>query len=266
MSPRAASTLAREVARQAALDLEGVQGSGDAGHILARDVADALHMARAGGRLPARDVLPRPSRSAATEAVVIRCLADAIVDLVDALNEERGTEPPVTVTHVMVKMAAVALGGHPSLHAAWVAGEPSRVGPIDVAVALDTGHGRVAPVVRSAEARSIAEIAVEIGELSERARAGDLGPRDGEGAAITVHGPGGPRARRAGGSPDSAPVATLTVSAPTREPVAADGEVRVASILTLTLSVDRDPVDRDERDGYLADLQRLIEEPRRLLL
>jgi pyruvate dehydrogenase E2 component (dihydrolipoamide acetyltransferase) len=74
----------------------------------------------------------------------------------------------VTFTHRLIAASSAALAKHPALRST-LDGSRLRVHPADVAVALDTPHGLVAPVVRGAEGMGVAKIAETLTELRDRA-------------------------------------------------------------------------------------------------
>ena len=92
-----------------------------------------------------------------------------LVELRSRLNEA-GASPRIGVTAIVVKLAAAALREHPVLNARVTESEIELLEEINVAVAVDTDEGLVAPVVAGADRLSLEEINARIAELAARAR------------------------------------------------------------------------------------------------
>ena len=112
-----------------------------------------------------------------------------------------------------------------------------------VGFAVDTPNGLVVPVIRNADQMDIFEIAASLGELSQQAREGKLGPKDMQGGVFTVSSLGG--IGGTGFTPiiNAPEVAILGVSRSQFQPVYENGEFVARLILPLSLSYDHRVID-----------------------
>jgi pyruvate/2-oxoglutarate dehydrogenase complex dihydrolipoamide acyltransferase (E2) component len=118
-----------------------------------------------------------------TAAQLTSVLELDVLPLVE-LRERSGGE--VGVTAIFVKLAAAALREHPLLNARVTATEIELIAEINVAVAVDTPEGIIAPVVHGADRLTLEQVDARVAELAGRARANALGPADVDGATFTV--------------------------------------------------------------------------------
>ena len=285
-----ATALARRMAAIAGIDLTAVQGSGDHGRVGKADVERVLSARTAGGpeapsgptgavsaRQPSRPKLSDAEHEDRPLSAMRRVTAermahakqtvphfyleiDCAVDRLLALRDEAtaGGET-LTVTDVIVRAIALALGEVPLANSAWT-GEAVRVyETADIAVAVTTPTGLVAPVVRAAGGKQLRAIATELRDLVERARSGRLAPAEYSGATFTVSNLGmyGVSSLFAILNPPQSCILGVGVVEP--RPVARDGTVVVGTMMTLTLSADHRAIDGATGAEFLRALRRLLE-------
>ena len=135
---------------------------------------------------------------------------------------------------------------------------------ISVAVAID--DGLVTPIVRRAESKGMRCISEEMGDLAARAREGKLMPEEYQGGTFTISNLGmfGVKHFEAVINPPQG--AILAVGAGEQRPVVRDGELAVATVMSLTLSVDHRALDGAIGAQFLSVLKGLIENPMGMLL
>ena len=99
----------------------------------------------------------------------------------------------LTVTAIMLKIVAAALRAHPRVNSSLDAANNELILKryFHLGVAVDTPRGLVVPVIRDVDRKNIIEIAVELNDVSARARSGDLGLEDFRGSSFTVTNLGG---------------------------------------------------------------------------
>ena len=291
-----ATPLARRMAELAGLDLAAVAGSGDGGRVMKVDVELALRSSAEGAAAPASGGAPEPApivpappvaapvpdlphtdrpltamrrvtarrtaeakRSAPHFYLEIECAADGLL----ALRGEAGpggTDAP-TVNDAVVRAAALALREVPLANSAWT-GDAVRVfDRVDLAVAVATPAGLVTPVIRGADARTLAEISAELRRLAADARAGRLQPADYQGGTCTVSNLGmyGVSSLYAILNPPQSCI--LGVGAIAERPVVRGGAVTVGSTMTVTLSADHRAIDGATGAELLRAFKTLIEDP-----
>jgi pyruvate/2-oxoglutarate dehydrogenase complex dihydrolipoamide acyltransferase (E2) component len=208
-----ASMAARSLARHHAVDLNAVTGTGPGGRIVAADVEQAL--ARADATEPARpapSTAPQPLatppepagriRLSGRRAAVARHLEAARAGAVPltlnrfapcggllalrnlALRRHPDLRP--TVTEVAARLVAAVAARHPTINARATAEGADCYRHVNLAVAVDTDDGLVAPVVRDADRVGVAELAARLRQLVEAARHGGLSTTDVELGTFTL--------------------------------------------------------------------------------
>jgi 2-oxoglutarate dehydrogenase E2 component (dihydrolipoamide succinyltransferase) len=136
----------------------------------------------------------------------------------------------------------------------------------DIGVAVGTDRGLVVPVLRDADALSLAEIEKGIGELAKKAREGTLALEDLQGGTFSITNGG------IYGSLMSTPILNapqsgiLGMHKIQDRPVAVGGQVVIRPMMYLALSYDHRVVDGQGAVTFLVHVKEAIEEPQRLLL
>ena len=136
----------------------------------------------------------------------------------------------------------------------------------DIGVAVGTERGLVVPVVRNADALSIAGVEKAIGELGKKARDGTLSLEDLQGGTFTISNGG------VYGSLMSTPILNapqsgiLGMHKIQDRPVVVDGQIAIRPMMYLALSYDHRVVDGKEAVTFLVRVKDAIEDPERLLL
>jgi pyruvate dehydrogenase E2 component (dihydrolipoamide acetyltransferase) len=266
-----ASPLARRVARERGIDLAGLTGTGPEGRIVAEDVeraaATPAHATVGAAPLEA-EVVPLTSirrtiarrLTEAWEAPAFQITMSADMTRALALRE-RLRDEKVTVTDVLTRLAAIALLRHREVNAHF-AGDEIRIFPTaDVGLAVATERGLLVPVIRECERKSLVQIAVERGQLVERAREAKLSADDLENGTFTISNLGmyGVEQFIAVLNPPQA--AILAVGAIEERPVAENGELVVRPVMSMTLTCDHRAVDGAKAAEFLRELKMLLEEP-----
>jgi pyruvate dehydrogenase E2 component (dihydrolipoamide acetyltransferase) len=185
---------------------------------------------------------------------------EALLAVRQQVNAAKGVK--VSVNDLIVKAYAMALQKVAAANVAFAEDRLLQFTRSDVGVAVAVPGGLVTPVVRSADAKSVLEISAEIADLAARGRDRKLKPDEYTGGSATVSNLGmyGVRSFLAIVNPPQATI--LAVGAAERRPVeAADGSVRFASTITVTLSVDHRAVDGAVGGELLRALRTIIENP-----
>ena len=99
----------------------------------------------------------------------------------------------LTITAILLKITAAALKAHPHVNSSIDTENDELILKryVHLGVAVDTPRGLVVPVIRDVDEKNIIEISVELTDISERARSGDLGLQDFRGSSFTVTNLGG---------------------------------------------------------------------------
>jgi pyruvate dehydrogenase E2 component (dihydrolipoamide acetyltransferase) len=132
---------------------------------------------------------------------------------------------------------------------------------VHIGVAVDTDRGLLVPVVRNADKKGIVELAVELGQLAERARNKKIKPDELEGAGFTISNLGG-----IGGTGFSPvvyhpQVAILGIARARKEPALGPGGLRERTVLPLSLSYDHRVIDGADGARFLRWIAEALEQP-----
>ena len=279
----------RKLAREMGIDLTTVEGSGPGGRILRSDL-EAYSPTRAevpraprkpavaatgGRREPLRGVRRRIAERM-TEAhrtiPPVTHVEECDVTELDATrrlaNERDPSAPRLTFLPFIVKAVVAALHDYPALNASLdeEAGEIVYHDTFDIGVAVDTPAGLTVPVVKSADAKRLRDIAAEIEGLAAKAREGRLETADLKGGTFTVTSPGpfgGLMATPIVMWPQSA---ILGVHRATDRPVVRDGQIVIRKVMNLSVSFDHRILDGMTAAKFVLDVVKLLEHPAVLAL
>ncbi|MFY3286257.1 pyruvate dehydrogenase complex dihydrolipoamide acetyltransferase [Achromobacter xylosoxidans] len=279
---RFASPLARRLAAQWHINLLDVQGTGPRGRIVRRDVeaardrapvAAAPQASRAAGRRVPHSGMRRAIARRLTESkqqvphfyLTVDCRMDALLALRAQANQ--GGAVKLSVNDFIVRAAALALREVPEVNASWHDDAIEFHAGADISVAVATDGGLVTPIVRDADVKPLSAIAAEIVELAGRAKVNRLKPEEFTGGSLTVSNLGMYGIKQFAAIINPPQAAILAVGAAERRPVVDDnGDLKAATVMTVTLSADHRVVDGAVGARWLAAFRALIEAPVRILL
>jgi pyruvate dehydrogenase E2 component (dihydrolipoyllysine-residue acetyltransferase) len=266
------SPKARRLAKEHGVDITRVKGTGPDGTISSEDImaAAAAGPAPVAGVEPltgiARLMAERTTQSwqQAPHFFLVRdidagALNDAREKLGPAIERDRGVK--VTHTDLLVALVARTLVKHPKMNASWI-GQGIRLNPgINISVAMAVKDGVVGAVIPKADSTSLADIAVQRRDLTERARSGKLKPSDLADGTFTItnlgmYGIDAFSAIIAG--PQSAILAIGRIS---DRVVPVNGQPGIRPMLTMTLSSDHRVVDGAQAALFLKDLAEALSNP-----
>ena len=293
----------RRFARELGVDLSRVQGSGLKNRVLKTDIQNYVKSQLAGGKANTGmglnvASLPKVDFSQFGEVEVqalsrIKKLSGSylhrnwvtvphvtqfdeadITELENFRKENQvlAEQQGVKLTPIVFLMKAIvaALQAYPNFNASLDLDGPQGMQLIlkkyfHIAVAIDTPNGLVVPVIRDVNRKGLFQLAKELGEISARARAGQLKAEDMQGSSFTISSLGG-----IGGTaftpivnvPD---VAILGVSKAAIKPVYLEGEFKPRLLLPLSLSYDHRVIDGAEGARFSTFLVKQLSDIRRLL-
>jgi pyruvate dehydrogenase E2 component (dihydrolipoamide acetyltransferase) len=282
-----ASPIARRVARDLGVDLASVSGSGRGGRITKEDVEDAA----AGGGTPApaksANAAPAPGEVQRIELSRIQKASaknlqgawqtiphvthheDADITDLEAFRKQLNAEQSdvkVTMVALLLKATAATLQEFPRF-ASSLDGDELVIKPdLHIGFAADTPNGLVVPVVRDVAHKGILQLAGELTELSGKARAGKLSPKEMSGAVFTISSLGG--IGGTGFTPIVNPpqVCVLGVVRSAMKPVWDGQEFQPRLMLPLSLSYDHRVIDGAAAARFCAHLAKVLADLRRVLL
>jgi pyruvate dehydrogenase E2 component (dihydrolipoamide acetyltransferase) len=295
------SPLAARMAAEAGINLRSLTGSGPGGRIIKRDIEAAMsagqQQAPAGGQqapqrhLRAVQPSAQPAQAPAVEgaspyrdeptSVMRQTIArrlvtsigpvphffltteiemDRVVEMRRSINE-LDAELKISINDVIIKVAAAALMQHPQINASFQERNVRYYERADIGVAVAIEDGLITPVIRSADQKSLSQIAGEVRELAERARSRKLLPDEYTGATFSISNLGmlGIDEFTAVINPPEA--AILAVGAVTPKPVVRDEQVVVRQMMRVTMSCDHRVIDGATGARFLQTFKRILENP-----
>ena len=184
---------------------------------------------------------------------------DAAMTARKALND-RGPHR-VSFNDMVVKAVAMALKNHPAVNSSWLEDRIRYNEHVHIGVAVAVEDGLLVPVVRHANAKSFAEIGVEVREFAQKAKDKKLQPSDWEGNTFTISNLGmfGIEDFTAIINPPDACI--LAIGGIQSVPVVRDGAVVPGHTMKVTLSCDHRVVDGATGAAFLNEVKQNLENP-----
>lgn len=291
-----ASPLAKRIAKDKGIDLSNIAGSGPRGRIVKADVEGAPKAAPRGKGKPQaplgsidarafyeegsyeeiplnsmRKTIARRLTQSKQEIphyyLTIDCVLDELLKVRKHLNEE-GAEQGIklSVNDFIVRASALALKKVPDANVSFADDALLQHHHSDVGIAVAIEGGLITPIIRRAEEKGLAEISAEAKSLAARARDKKLSPAEFEGGSFSVSNLGmfGIKNFTAVINPPQA--AIMAVGAGEPRPIIMNGEVKAATVMTVTLSCDHRAIDGALGAQLLAAFRSYIEYPPSMLL
>ena len=281
-----ASPLARRIAADRGVDLASLSGSGPHGRILRRDV-EAAETAPAAVR-PAVDQavvqgastlepnsqmrriiasrLQESKQTAPHFYLTVDCEIDALLAARRQMNDQAPEGVKISVNDLVIRAAAMALIKVPKANASWEGENMRLFTHADIAMAVAVDGGLVTPVIWAAEKKGLAEVASVSRDLATRARDGKLAPEEFTGGSFTISNLGMYGVREFAAVINPPQGAILAVGAGEQRPVVKDGQLAVATVMTVTLSADHRVVDGAVGAEWLQAFKGYVESPVTMLL
>ena len=288
-----ASPLARRIAADAGLELARLSGTGPHGRIIRADVEEALASGASGpavqpaamsrtasAAVPAEerfvphnamrrviaDRLQQSKQTAPHFYLSVDCDIDNLLAARKALNEAAEASVKISVNDMVVKATAAALMAEPDVNGYFEAEGCRYFSTADICVAVAVDGGLVTPVIHDVQNLGLADISRKTTDLASRARAGTLDPSEYAGGSFTISNLGMFGIREFAAVINPPQSAILAVGAGEQRPVVKNGELAVATVMTVTLSADHRIVDGALGAKWLQAFKRAIEQPVTMLL
>lgn len=282
-----ASPLARKLAEEKGIDLQQVQGSGDGGRIVKRDV-DAF----VPGQAPASGPAAAPAAILGQEGYQDTVLSQMRKIIARRLSESKFTAPhfylkievnmdkaiearkamnelsPVKISFndMIIKACALSLKQHPAVNSSWMDEFIRSYRHVHIGSAVAIEDGLIVPVIRFADQKSLSQIASEAKTLYEKAKTKKLQPSDFSGNTFTISNLGMmgiDEFTAIINPPDSC---ILAVGAIKETVVSDQGQFKAVNLLKLTMSCDHRVVDGALGALFLQTLKTYLENPVTMLV
>lgn len=188
---------------------------------------------------------------------------DALLKFRSELNaqlQHRGVK--ISVNDFIIKACALAMQQVPAANAVWAGDRVLQMKASDVAVAVAIEGGLFTPVLQDADTKSLSALSTEMKDLATRARDRKLAPHEYQGGSFAISNLGmfGIDNFDAIVNPPHAGI--LAVGSGVKKPVVgADGELKVATVMSVTMSVDHRVIDGALGANLLAAIVENLENP-----
>jgi pyruvate dehydrogenase E2 component (dihydrolipoamide acetyltransferase) len=293
-----ASPLARRLAAQAGINLANVKGSGPHGRIVKADLANApkglaAPAAGAAASAPAQhktleqlgiapgsyDLVPLTGM----RKVIAKRLTESFRDIphfpltidleidnllaartkINALLEKEGVK--ISVNDIVIKASAMALKRVPAANASFTPEGIALHHDADIAMAVAIDGGLITPIIRAAQTKGLAQIAKETKDLAARARAGKLAPQEFQGGTFSVSNLGMFGIKSFSSIINEPQGAILSVGAGEQRPVVKNGQLAIATVMSVTLTCDHRVVDGGVGAEFIQAFKAFIDDPATML-
>ena len=156
--------------------------------------------------------------------------------------ESRGVK--LSVNDFIIKASALALQAVPDANAVWAGDRILKLKPSDVAVAVAIEGGLFTPVLKDADQKSLSSLSAEMKDLATRAKTKKLAPHEYQGGSFAISNLGMMGIENFDAVINPPHGAILAVGAGIKKPVVMkDGSIGVATVMSMTLSVDHRVID-----------------------
>ena len=280
-----ASPLAKKLAAEKGLALDGVSGTGDHGRVVKRDIAN-WHPGKMGGLAFGNNVI-NTTESFTEEPVsqmrktIARRLSESKfaaphfyltmeIDMDQAWKSREAinslTDTKVSFNDMVIRACAASLRQHPKVNSSWLGDKIRYNNHIHIGVAVAVEEGLLVPVVRFADQKSFVQIGNEVREMAKKAKEKKLQPADWEGNTFTISNLGmfGIEEFTAIINPPDACI--LAVGGIKDTPVVRNGQVVPGKVMKVTLSCDHRVVDGATGAAFLQTLKLMLENPVAMLI
>ncbi len=267
-----ASPLAKKMAEDKGIDLSKVEGSGENGRIVKKDIESYK---------PSEAPAPKETKKEAETSVAAPYVPAGEesfeeiknphyyltieVDMENAMASRKqiNAMPDVKVSFndMVIKASAMALRKHPQVNSQWTGDAMKIAKHIHMGVAVAVEEGLVVPVLKFADQMSMTQIGGNVKDLAGKARNKKLQPKEMEGSTFTVSNLGMFGITEFTSIINQPNSAILSVGTIVEKPVVKNGEIVVGHTMKLTLACDHRTVDGATGAAFLQDLKTYIENP-----
>ena len=294
-----ATPLARRIAKSTNVDLANIKGSGPYGRIVKADVQS--NNVKALEKTPITQITSSVTSETIKTMYKDREFAEIPLDgmrkvIANRLTEAKQTIPhfylrksvnldkllivrsemntglidqgiKISVNDFIIKASSLALQDIPQANVVWAQDRILQMTSSDVAVAVSVEGGLYTPVIFDSEKKTLSSLSLEIKDLASRARDKKLLPNEYQGGSFAISNLGMMGVENFDAVINPPHGSILAVGAGTKKPIVKeDGTISVATIMSLTLSVDHRAIDGALGAEFLARITNYLENPLTMLV
>ncbi|MGB1370569.1 MAG: pyruvate dehydrogenase complex dihydrolipoamide acetyltransferase [Flavobacteriaceae bacterium] len=280
------SPLAKKIAEEKGIPLHQVQGSGENGRIIKRDVEDFTPAAATATNSVAKFIATGQEdfdeiKHSQMRKVIAKRLGESKfsaphyylavefdMDNAIAFRQQFNSIPDTKISFndIVVKACALALRQHPQVNSQWFDDKMKLNNHVHIGVAVAVEDGLVVPVVKFANEQSLPQIGSAVRDFAGRARNKKLTPQEMEGSTFTISNLGMFGIESFTSIINQPNSAILSVGSIVQKPVVKNGQIVVGNTMKLTLACDHRTVDGATGAAFLQTLKGFIENPVTMLV
>ncbi len=288
----AISPLAKKIAQDKGVDINSIQGSGENGRIVKKDVENYQPSAKAATSAPTaspaaqvalsfvqgedtetpnsqvRNIIAKRLSESKFSAPHYYLMVEINMDKAIEARKEINSLPDTKISFndMIIKATAVALRKHPQVNSSWAGDKVIHRGNINIGVAVAIPDGLVVPVLKNTDQMSYTQISAGVKDMAARAKSKGLKANEMEGSTFSISNLGMFGIETFTSIINQPNSAILSVGAIIEKPVVKNGQIVVGNIMKLSLACDHRVVDGATGAQFLQTLKTYLESPLTLLL
>lgn len=291
----AISPLAKKMAEEKGVDIHTLQGSGENGRIVKKDIENYQPSAGKETSAPAqassaaaaqvavsfvqgedtetpnsqvRNIIAKRLSESKFSAPHYYLMVEINMDKAIEARKEINSLPDTKISFndMIIKATAVALRKHPQVNSSWAGDKVIHRGNINIGVAVAIPDGLVVPVLKNTDQMNYTQISAAVKDMAGRAKSKGLKANEMEGSTFSVSNLGMFGIETFTSIINQPNAAILSVGAIIEKPVVKNGQIVVGNIMKLSLACDHRVVDGATGAQFLQTLKTYLESPLTLLL
>ncbi|RFN58714.1 pyruvate dehydrogenase complex dihydrolipoamide acetyltransferase [Marixanthomonas ophiurae] len=270
------SPLAKKLAEEKGINLNQVQGSGDHGRIVKKDIENYQPGVGAQAYTPVGQEEFEEVKNSQMRKTIAKRLGESKftaphyyltveLDMDNAISARTAinSDPDVKISYndMIIKACAMALRKHPQVNTQWHGDTTKIAKHIHIGVAVAVDEGLLVPVLKFADQMSFSQIGGNVKELAGKARNKKISPDEMQGSTFTVSNLGMFGIKEFTSIINQPNSAILSVGAIVQKPVVKNGAIAVGNTMTVTLACDHRTVDGATGAKFLETVRKYIENP-----
>ncbi|WP_419867838.1 pyruvate dehydrogenase complex dihydrolipoamide acetyltransferase [Chryseobacterium sp. CT-SW4] len=288
----AISPLAKKMAEDKGVDIHGIQGSGENGRIVKKDIENYQPSQKSSAPAQAASAAAQvavnfvqgedtETQNSQVRNVIAKRLAESKFSaphyyLMVEINMDKAIEArkeinslpdtKISFNDMIIKATAVALRKHPQVNSSWAGDKIIHRGNINVGVAVAIPDGLVVPVLKNTDQMNYTQISAAVKDMASRAKTKALKANEMEGSTFSISNLGMFGIETFTSIINQPNSAILSVGAIIEKPIVKNGQIVVGNIMKLSLACDHRVVDGATGAEFLQTLKTYLENPLTLLL
>ncbi len=280
-----ASPLARKLAKELAVNISELKGTGPGGRIIKSDVlnrnsdSSPVNQSQATQNKEQDLIIPNSMMRTIIASrlsdswkniphifLSIDCCIDNLLDVRKRLNDKRNKEDHLSINDFIIRASAFALKELPEINSQWRDESIIKLHDIDISIAVSMEGGLVTPIIKNADQKGLSEISKELKELANRGRKGTLLKEEYEGGSFSISNLGMLGVDEFSAIINPPQSAILAVGVAKKRPVVKNDAISISTIMKCTLSCDHRVIDGSVAAKWLSIFKDFVEEPMATIL